>query len=332
MSITASNLLATLEEIAPGRVKRDVDLSSLSQWRIGGLARAVVEPTSREQAARLIGYMHERPEPWAIVGQTSNILFSSDGFDGVLIRVGANLARWEFDDNILRADAGALVPELVSAAAARGLGGIVHAAGIPGTIGGLVIMNGGTRRLGVGSHVRAVTAADTSGQIRTLTRDELRFSYRSSVLQEEGLIVLGVELELERGDRGALLSEIAAIRAERASKFPLDLPNCGSTFLSDPAMYEVVGPPGLAIERVGLKGKHLGGAQISPVHANFIVNNGGATDGDVLGLISLIRTTVAHETGFMMDCEVRYLSPTGELRPAHLEAERRRSTHEGAHE
>ncbi len=316
-------LVDALIDAVPGGVSLHVDLAAMSRWRIGGWAAAMVEPASATEAAAVMSLMADRSEPLVVIGETSNVLFDSRGFDGVLLRIGPRMSRARIEGNHVWAEAGASVPALVRAAAQAGLGGIIHAAGVPGTIGGLVVMNGGTQGRGIGDHVIRGLVADEQGELRTVDRSEFNFAYRRSSLQGRRSAILELDLELERGDPVVLVSETEAILANRAAKFPLDLPNCGSTFLSDPQMYSIVGPPGKAIEGVGLKGVRRGGAQISDLHGNFIVNLGGATDCDVLWLIALIRTTVAARTGFIMDCEVRHLSPDGKMFPAHKVADER---------
>lgn len=312
-----TELAEEIQRAVSGRVRFNIPLEKISRWQIGGPAAAIVEPTSDVEVAAVMGLMHTRPEPLVIIGETSNILFDSRGFNGVLMRIGPRMSEWTIEGNYIHAQAGAQVPQIVQSAAREGLGGITHAAGIPGTLGGLVFMNGGTQRKGVGDHVASVRVVDGVGMQHTLTRDRLDFKYRASSFQDRDVAIVSVVLELENADSAALLAEVDACILERASKFPLDLPNCGSTFLSDPAMYQTVGPPGRAIEQAGLKGRVIGRAQISERHANFIVNLGGASDIDVLSLILLIRQEVMAQTGFLMDCEVRHLSLEGILRPAH---------------
>lgn len=317
------DLVEALSDAVPGGVRLEVDLSAESRWRIGGHAAAIVEPSAATEAAAVMRLMADRPEPFVVIGETSNVLFDSRGFDGVLLRFGQRMSRWSIEGSRIRAEAGVSVPALVRAAAQAQLGGITHAAGVPGTIGGLVLMNGGTQRRGIGDHVVRALVADQRGDLHTVGQREFGFAYRSSRLQGRTAAILEVELELEHADSTELLNEIESVLAERAAKFPLDQPNCGSTFLSDPRMYPIIGPPGKAIEDAGLKGMRRGGAQISDQHANFIVNLGGATDKDVLWLIAMIRSTVAARTGFAMECEVRHLLPNGLVRPAHQAAEER---------
>lgn len=317
----STDLAEALNAAVPGGVRLGVDLSALSRWRIGGLAAAVVAPSSAIEAAAVMRLMADRPEPLVVIGETSNLLFDSRGFEGVLLLIGPRMSRWGFEGSRVWAEAGASVPALVRAAAEAQLGGITHAAGVPGTIGGLVLMNGGTQRKGIGDNVISALVADQDGRLHAVDQHNFGFAYRTSSLQGRTAAILEVELALEPGDPVALTTEIDSVLAARAAKFPLDLPSCGSTFLSDPSMYAIVGPPGKAIEDAGLKGVRQGGAQISERHANFIVNRGGATDRDVLWLIALIRSTIAARTGFTMGCEVRHVSRGGRLRPAHEAAD-----------
>lgn len=317
------DLAGALEQIVPGGVRTGVDMATVSAWRIGGPADVVVEPHTAEQVAGVLRLMSDRQEPLLIIGETTNLFFDSQGFHGVLLRIGPRLSQVSIDGRQVRAQAGARVPELVRSLAEAGLGGIAHAGGVPGTIGGLVLMNGGSQRKGIGTHVASVLVADAAGDLQRIDAEGLGFSYRRSRLQGEGSVILDAVLELEPGEPEELIAEIDAIIASRAAKFPLDLPNGGSVFLSDPAMYEIVGPPGQAIETVGLKGLTEGGAQISPKHANFIVNLGGATDDDVLRLVATARNKVRKSTGFTMDCEVRHVGTDGRLRPAHEVADER---------
>ncbi|ARE39239.1 UDP-N-acetylenolpyruvoylglucosamine reductase [Rhodovulum sp. P5] len=255
--------------------------------------------------------------PLFVMGDGSNMLFDSRGFRGIVLRIGPGLDALAFAGTRVTAGAGIWVPAFARQLALRGLAGLEHVVGIPGRLGGLVVMNGGSQRKGIGTHVRHVTVVTRDGESRTLAHADLGYSYRTSALQGSGAIVTDVVLELEPGDRGVIMREMIEILASRRRKFPKNLPNCGSTFLSNPAMYDKVGPPGQAIEAAGLKGVAIGGAQVSPLHANFIVNRGGATSDEVLALIALVRGTVQNRTGFAMDCEVRHLTESGEERPAH---------------
>jgi UDP-N-acetylmuramate dehydrogenase len=306
-----------LRQATAGSIRRDVDLRSLSWWRIGGLGKLLVEPQSAREVQDCLAALARLDVPVLVIGDGSNLLFDDAGFDGVIVRIGRALGRIAIHDDVVTAEAGVWVPCLARRVAQAGLTGIEHVAGIPGTMGGLVIMNGGSQRKSIGSSIVRVSGVDLKGQPFSLHRDECAFRYRGSRLQDKGLIILETELTLKRGSPEAIRREMLGILIERRRKFPRKLPQCGSVFLSDPAMYASVGPPGAAIEKVGLKGRRMGGAQISPLHANFFVNVGDATSAQMLSLIRLARDTVFASTGFWMNCEVRHVSPTGRVIPAH---------------
>jgi UDP-N-acetylmuramate dehydrogenase len=183
-------------------------------------------------------------------------------------------------------------------------------------------MNGGSNRRSILENVTAVELINKKGEIEIEYADNLPFSYRTSPFQNDGRIVARVTLQLAKAERKIVRADMRKILASRRKKFPRKLPNCGSVFLSDPKMYDVIGPPGFAIEKVGLKGTQQGMAQISPLHANFIVNLGGASSDDVLFLIALARSEVFKNTQFLMDCEARYVSPNGDIIQAHVKADK----------
>lgn len=318
-----TKLLPALEAAIPGRVTRGAPLAPLARWKIGGRAAALVDTASPAEVATVFRLMAGRREPLFLMGHASNVLFDSAGFDGVVLRIAQRMSGLRIDGTRVTAEAGIWVPQLAYCTARAGLSGLEHVVGIPGTLGGLVLMNGGSQRKGIGTNVLRVDCVDDDGRFFSLTQEECGFAYRTSSFQARHAAVVGVELELPRGDRKEILREMLEILVSRRARFPKNLPNGGSTFLSDPAMYASLGPPGRVIEVLGLKGMRRGGAQISPQHANFIVNTGGASSDDVLWLIHFIRQSAFRETGFWMDCEVRHVSQNGSVRPAHEAAEER---------
>lgn len=310
----------TLVEALPrGSVRLGVPLATLSRWRIGGPARLVIEPRDQATLSDALIAIAASGLPMVVIGDGSNLLFDDAGFDGVILRVGRAFTGFDMlDATTVKAGAGLWVPCFVRRVIGQGLAGATHAIGIPGTLGGLVVMNGGSQRHGIGEHVVEVTAIDRNGTIARLNQEALAFAYRRSALQESGQIVLDATFRFEPGDGRALHREALAILSDRRRKFPRVRANCGSVFVSDPALYDLIGPPGRAIEVAGLKGASRGGAQWSPQHANFIVNNGGARSADVLALIHLARDKVAEMTGIAMNAEVRHVRPDGTIEPAHL--------------
>tara|TARA_Y100001968_G_C19399006_1_gene739969 strand:- start:480 stop:1106 length:627 start_codon:yes stop_codon:yes gene_type:complete len=195
-----------------------------------------------------------------------------------------------------------------------GLTGAEHMAGIPGTLGGLVCMNGGSQRKAVGLAVCEVTSVSRNGELIHREGDDCGFGYRQSVFQCNGEIIGEVVLRFEHShDRAEVRREILSILRSRRAKFPQKQPNCGSVFKSNPTMYAEVGPPGSIIEKLGFKGIRSGGAVVSETHANFIVNDGGASAVDVLNLIKIIKAAVQKQTGYELESEVRYVRPSGEI-------------------
>lgn len=312
-------VFAALTTAAGGaNVATNVSLATLGRWRIGGPADFVVTPNNAASLGQVLAAIDKLGVPRVIIGDGSNLLFDDDGFRGVIIRIGRALNGLTVGkDGIVDAGAGIWVPTFVRRVIHAGLSGAVHAIGIPGTLGGLVTMNGGSQRRGIGENVVYVDAFDRHGEIHRLDHAALAYSYRASRLQTGDLIVTSARLRFAPGDRTAMHREARSILRERRNKFPRVRANCGSVFVSDPKLYDLIGPPGMAIERVGLKGTAIGGAQFSPEHANFIVNNGGARASDVLALIRIARDRVANISGIYMDAEVRYLAPDGTMRPTH---------------
>lgn len=310
-----------LEELAAleiGRQLFDESLAAHNSWQIGGHADLLVEPVTVGHVATVVAFARSHGLPLLVIGQGTNLLFDDNGLRGVVLKLGQNFSRIGVEGNRLTAEAGAWVPGLARRAMQAGLAGLEHTIGIPGTLGGLVLMNGGSQRKGIGENVRRVWVIDRNGQQQELSREECRFSYRHSALQGTDAVVVRAELECTRSEpkriRRAMLEDLR----ERRRKFPRKQPNCGSVFLSTSEMHASVGPPGRIIEEAGLKGTRIGQAEVSPQHANFIVNRGGATSKDVLNLIAHIRKVVYDRIGFDLCCEVRYVDSGGQIMAAHL--------------
>jgi UDP-N-acetylmuramate dehydrogenase len=310
--------LSRLAGLGVGSCQFDADLAGHSSWQIGGPADLLIEPDSIDQVATVVRFARQEGVPLLVIGQGTNLLFDDAGLRGIVMKLGARLARLEIAGNRILAEGGVWIPGLARRAMQAGLTGLEHTIGIPGTLGGLILMNGGSHRRGIGENVRRVWIVDRLGQQRTLDREECRFAYRESALQGAGAVIVKAELECESADPRQIRREMLADLRERRGKFPRKLPNCGSVFLSTARMHATVGPPGRIIEDAGLKGMRIGQAEVSPQHANFIINLGGAASEDVLALIKLIRQRVFNEIGFDLRCEVRYVSPQAEVMPADL--------------
>lgn len=316
MDRLTENAIAELEALCPRGVERDVDLSKLSWWRIGGPADLMLRPSSTKEIAAVLHWSATHNIRPIVIGHTTNLLFDDAGLRVPCIRIGARMSNVSHSGLEIAAEAGAWVPGLARTLMQAGLTGVEHTCGIPGTLGGLICMNGGSKRKGIGSHIVAVESVTQSGEIVTRTAAQCGFSYRTSIYQTNGEVITAARLRLDKGSRAEIRAEMRAILADRRRKFPRKQPNCGSVFKSNPAMYADIGPPGSAIERLGFKGERIGGALVSPLHANFIINDGGATAQDVLKLIDFIGDAVEAATGYRMQAEAQFVSEEGIIRAA----------------
>lgn len=318
MELLSDEVGCSLNELCPGGVTRQADLRMLSRWRIGGKVAWLVEPACIDEVSAVVRYANKQGFPLVVIGDGSNLLFDDEGLGAIVMKVGRKMSSiLPLGEGRFHCQAGVWIPRLARRIGGLGHDGMQHTIGIPGTLGGLVCMNGGSQRRGIGENVVKVTVVERDGSVRDYSQDECAFAYRQSIFQSSSAIIVEVILAFPEGDRRLVRREMIDIMRSRRTRFPLKLPNCGSVFVSDPAMYSHVGPPGKAIEDAGLKGLRVGNAQSSPQHANFIVNLGGATSKDVLGVIRTIREGVHRRTGFHMDCEVRYVAPCGDIRAAH---------------
>jgi UDP-N-acetylmuramate dehydrogenase len=300
-----------------GQCTFDEPLSDHNSWQIGGPVDLLIEPGSAEQVAAVVRFVNQFRIPLVVIGQGTNLLFDDAGLRGVVLKLGENFSAISIEGNRIIAESGAWVPGLARRAMRAGLSGLEHIIGIPGTIGGLVLMNGGSHRQGIGENVRRVEVVNPDGTIAWLDQADCCFAYRSSALQGTGAVVVGVELCCLPEKVAKIRQQMLMDLRERRRKFPRKLPNCGSVFLSTATMHATVGPPGRIIEEAGLKGTRIGQAEVSRQHANFIVNRGGATSSEILALIRHIRDEVKSQIGFDLQCEVRYVSPEGRVLPAH---------------
>ncbi|MBK1674779.1 UDP-N-acetylenolpyruvoylglucosamine reductase [Ectothiorhodospira shaposhnikovii] len=305
-----------LSEICPGGVFRDVDLARISRWRIGGRADLILQPSSGTQVAALRRWFHERAIHHVVIGMTSNLLFADEGLHVPCIQIGPRMAHMSVRGAEVTAEAGVWVPGFARRLMHAGLTGAEHTCGIPGTLGGLVCMNGGSQRKGIGTNVLKIYSVDVAGCDIHRVGAGCDFAYRQSVYQSNGEIITAVSLRFAQGERSAIRRQMLQILADRRHKFPRKEPNCGSVFKSNPAMYADIGPPGAAIERLGFKGLRVGGALVSCQHANFIVNSGSALARDVLQLIARISVEVKRATGHQMEAEACYVTTEGEIMPA----------------
>jgi UDP-N-acetylmuramate dehydrogenase len=311
-----SDIRSVAERGAYGFATFNRPLSELSKWRIGGPCALVVEPSETSQVLSFIEDLACAEIPFVVIGAGSNLLFDDTGFDGVCLRVAGRFSGVQIKDRDVIVKAGTWVPYVARATAKKSLTGFEHTIGIPGSMGGLITMNGGSQRCNISEFLTGVTSIDRAGAMVVRNRDECQFSYRNSVFRSINEIVLSAQFRLCLGDKASIRSLMLKTLRERRKKFPLKEPNCGSVFVSDPAMYADLGPPGYVIEKLGLKGFTIGGAKVSERHANFFVNTGTATARDMLSLIRYVQDMVKQETGYQLRTEVLFVDQKGKIAPA----------------
>lgn len=280
-------------------VRKDEPLAKHTTFRIGGPADLWVECEDVDMLARVIEALDAESVPRMLLGRGSNVLAADRGVEGAVIVLGGGFRRFRVDGDHLVAGAGATLAILVQEAFRRGLGGLEFAVGIPGTLGGALAMNAGSRDDWIGSVVGAVTLLVPGEGLLSVHGDEIDWGYRFAGYPVNGIIVEAT-LVLSSGDIDGIRATMEASLTRRKRSQPLGVPNAGSVFVNPPG-----DSAGRLIEEAGLKGAGVGGASVSEVHANFIVNNGGATAADVLTLVERIREAVRQTHGVELTPEVR---------------------------
>ncbi len=281
--------------------KFDEPLKRYTAWKIGGPADALLEPSSADELIEAIETAREHDIPVTLLGGGTNVLVLDGGIRGLTIRLAKALTSVEVSGTSVTADAGVLYPVLANTTAARGLAGLEFATGIPGTVGGAVYMNAGAYGSETGEVLVWADVFRDGGVVR-MRNGDLDLSYRHSALHENpDWIVLRANYVLSPGDPEELKARIKEFRAQRMNGSP-NKPSCGSTFKRPENDF-----PGRVIEAAGLKGTRVGQLEVSPVHANYLVNHGGGTAKEALKLIELVRERVRERLGIELEAEVRVL-------------------------
>jgi UDP-N-acetylmuramate dehydrogenase len=292
---------AALEEALGDQVRFGAPLSQYTSLRVGGAAYAVAAPATRKEMAQLLAVCSAQRLRQIVLGSGFNTLVLGGGFEGVAIRMNRWRGLQERPGGGLRAESGVSHSQITNFCVERGLSGLEFGCGIPGSIGGWVAMNAGIPAREVKDAIREVEVMSPTGSsVRHLKRDGLRFAYRALRGLAVGSVILSALFEVGISTPARVRAEVDRLLALRSRSQPLNLPSCGSVFKNPPGDYA-----GRLIESVGLKGRRIGGAQISPVHANFITNLGGATAEDVLALIEEAQEKVFDAAGIRLVPEVR---------------------------
>lgn len=289
-------------------LRREESMSRHTSFRVGGAAALMAfpkTPTEAELTVRAAATQLVKP---FFLGNGSNLLVSDEGYDGLILKTSGMDRAEQVGETALRGESGVLLSRLSRLAAERGLSGLEFASGIPGTLGGAVMMNAGAYGGEMAQVVTDVTYLDEAGERHTLSNEACAFGYRHSLFAEHPQwLILEVGLHLTKGDPAEIKATMAALAAQRKEKQPLEYPSAGSTFRR-PA--PVDGKPVYAaalIDQCGLRGLTVGGAQVSEKHAGFVINRGNATCRDILALMEQVKERVREQFGIELEPEVRFL-------------------------
>lgn len=271
-------------------------------FRIGGPADALALPKTPEEVAEVVHFCHEHAQPYYVLGNGSNLLVSDEGYRGLVLQLYRNFNDIQVNGETITVQSGAMLAAVARTAYQTGLTGLEFASGIPGTIGGAVVMNAGAYGGEMKNVLKEVTVLTKEGEVLVIPAKALELGYRTSVIPKNGWIVLGAVLQLKKGDQEQILARMEELKEQRITKQPLDLPSAGSTFKRPEGYFA-----GKLIMDAGLRGFTVGGAQVSEKHCGFVVNRGNATAADVWELICEVKRRVKEMTGVELEPEVKML-------------------------
>jgi len=286
-----------------GALRSEEPLAPYTTWRIGGPAELLAMPLDQDDLSLALRWAGGTGVEWRVLGNGSNLLVADHGVRGLVLRIRRVLDALQWREAGLLAGAGAMLPAVVSLAAARGLAGLEFGAGIPGTVGGAVLMNAGWHQHEIGNLVQWVEYMDASGDVNRHSRDDCLFRYRGSRFRGGRGVLLRADLSLRPDEPEQIGTRMEQFAAARRANQPTELPSCGSVFLKPEGDFA-----GRLIDEAGLKGLRVGDAQVSPKHANFFVNTGRATAGDVLALVERVEEEIRRRFGVALRREFEYWS------------------------
>lgn len=288
-----------IREIVKGEIKFDEPMSRHTSFGIGGPADCFIIPQDIEDLKKIILFSRERRLPLKVMGRGTNLLVRDKGIRGIVVKLGKGFEGVKFSGDHLLGGAALRLSTLIKLVASKGLGGLEFAVGIPGSLGGAIATNAGTGTLSISQRLMGIRVMSGEGRVRDLRANNLNFGYRRSPLGKDS-IILDARLRLERMKEEEILKRMNAFLEKREKTQPLGTANAGCIFKNpDPKT-----PAGSLIERAGLKGKRIGRASVSKVHANFILNLGRAKAEDVLTLMEVIKERVKERTGISLEPEI----------------------------
>lgn len=280
----------------------DVPMKEHTSMRVGGKAKMLVLPSSVSEILETVKYLYENNIPYYVIGNGTNLIVHDSGYSGVIIKISDNFSSVAIDENIITAKSGASIVSVSNMACENSLSGLEFAAGIPGTVGGAVVMNAGAYDGEMKDVVFETTCIDNAANVVGLSFDDMQFGYRTSRMQKDNLVVLEVKMRLQGGNKDEIREKMKDLNKRRREKQPLNFPSAGSIFKRPEGYFA-----GKLIEEAGLRGYQIGGAQVSEKHCGFIINTGTATASDVIELIEFIKKRVYETSGVMLQQEVKIL-------------------------
>ncbi|WP_423801638.1 UDP-N-acetylmuramate dehydrogenase [Neobacillus sp. SAB-20_R2A] len=292
-----------LQELNIGKVKIKEPLAHHTTIKIGGPADIFIEPSSVENLQKVMEVIRNHHLNWRAIGRGSNLLVSDKGIEGVVLKLGNGIDSLEINGTEITVGGGHSLVSLSTLISKKGLSGLEFASGIPGSVGGAVYMNAGAHGSDISKVLTKAHILFLDGSMEWLSNEELEFSYRTSILQNKrpGIVVEAV-FQLEAGEKNSIVAQMQKNKDYRKETQPWNFPCAGSIFRNPLPNYA-----GKLIEVAGLKGFSIGGAKISEMHGNFIVNAGNATAGDVLALIQHVKDTIYHLYQIKMETEVEII-------------------------
>lgn len=284
------------------RVLLDEPMKKHTTFRVGGNADYFVVPKTTEEVKGVVRLCKEENLPYYILGNGSNLLVGDKGYRGVIIQIYKEMNEITVDGDRIRAQAGALLSKVGSVALEAGLTGFEFAAGIPGAVGGAVVMNAGAYGGEMKDVLASATVLTQDGEVLKLSNDELELGYRTSVVAKNNYVVLEAEYQLQAGDKAAIRARMDELKVQRVTKQPLEYASAGSTFKRPEGYFA-----GKLIQDAGLRGFQVGGAQVSEKHCGFVINKGDATAADIVELMKQVSEKVFQEFGVTLEPEVKRL-------------------------
>lgn len=293
-------LILTLSEMIPREnILENEDMDMHTTFRVGGPAKIMLLINTQEELSKVVRYLNIVDRKYFLLGNGSNLLVSDKGYDGIILKLVGDFNNIRVEDNRIYAGAAAQLSQVARMAADNSLTGMEFASGIPGSLGGAMVMNAGAFDGEMKMITESVTVMNTEGEILVLDNETMEFAYRKSVIRGSKYIVTDAVIRLEKGEKQDIIDLMNELNAKRRSKQPLEYPSAGSTFKRPEGYFA-----GKLIMDSGLRGFAIGGAKVSDKHCGFVINQGNATAADVYDVIRQVQDTVKEKFDVRLECEV----------------------------